>query len=159
MVEASDARNAVCISRSILDGSMPLLLGCQRLAASLSRLGVYEQPEFKIFVRVRSETDDLPIEPKVRERWDVKAIAEKDAESAAYLPKIQESVMDACRTVIDRFEPFAYPPGNWTVYRIDDNGNEFVVQAHIDEDTANRIVAEFEARGHKQTYWAQRDLG
>jgi hypothetical protein len=159
MVDASDARNAVGIARSILDGSMPLFLGCQRLATSLARLGVYDQPEFNIIVGVNSEADEFPIEPSVRERWDAKALAEKDAELAAYLPKIQESVMDACRTVIDRFGPFAYPPGNWTVYRIDDNGNEFVVQAHIDEDTANRIVAEFEARGHKQTYWAQRDLG
>ena len=44
---------------------------------------------------------------------------------------------------------------NWTVYRIDDNGNTFVVREHISRAEAQRLVAEFEARGHKQMYWAE----
>ncbi|HEV3440709.1 MAG TPA: hypothetical protein VG122_25360 [Gemmata sp.] len=43
----------------------------------------------------------------------------------------------------------------WTVYRIDDNGNTFVVRERLTRDEANRLVAEFEARGHKQMYWAE----
>jgi hypothetical protein len=152
-----DAYQAVRIARSILDGSAPLFLGCKQLAGPLDRLGVLEQPEFNTILGVNSETDRSPVLPDVRKMWAADALAKKDAELAAYLPKIQEAVFDVCRTVIDRFAATAYPPGNWTVYRIDDNGNEFIVEAHVDEDAANRIVADFEARGHKQTYWAQRD--
>jgi UDP-N-acetyl-2-amino-2-deoxyglucuronate dehydrogenase len=43
----------------------------------------------------------------------------------------------------------------WTVYRIDDNGNTFVVQESLTREEANRLVSEFEARGHKQMYWAE----
>jgi hypothetical protein len=45
----------------------------------------------------------------------------------------------------------------WTVWRIDDNGNRFIVREHLTKQDADRLVAEFEARGHKQTYWAEPD--
>jgi len=45
---------------------------------------------------------------------------------------------------------------SWTVWRIDDNGNTFVVQEHLTREEAERLVAEFTARGHKQSYWVER---
>ena len=45
----------------------------------------------------------------------------------------------------------------WAVWRIDDNGNTFVVRDGLTRDEADRVVAEFTARGHKQTYWAERE--
>lgn len=45
--------------------------------------------------------------------------------------------------------------GLWIVYRQDDNGNDFVVQDNVSREEAERLVAEFEARGHKQLYTAQ----
>jgi UDP-N-acetyl-2-amino-2-deoxyglucuronate dehydrogenase len=55
--------------------------------------------------------------------------------------------------------PVPAPPGLWTVYRIDDNGNTFVVREHLSREETDRVVAEFEARGHKQMYWAEREAG
>lgn len=43
----------------------------------------------------------------------------------------------------------------WSVWRRDDNGNEFLVQGKLTEQEARRLVHEFEAKGHKQSYWAQ----
>jgi hypothetical protein len=48
-------------------------------------------------------------------------------------------------------------PVRWTVWRIDDNGNTFVVDKHLDRAQAEQVVAKFTARGHKQTYWAERE--
>src|SRR5262245_42703370 len=48
--------------------------------------------------------------------------------------------------------------GNWTVWRIDDNGNTFVVREHVTREEAERLVTEFTARGHKQMYWAEAEL-
>jgi UDP-N-acetyl-2-amino-2-deoxyglucuronate dehydrogenase len=45
----------------------------------------------------------------------------------------------------------------WSVHRQDDNGNRFVVQAGLSRQEAERLVAEFESRGHKQVYWAEPD--
>lgn len=45
----------------------------------------------------------------------------------------------------------------WTVYRQDDNGNRFVMEKHISREEAERMVATFEARGHKQLYWMEPD--
>lgn len=50
-------------------------------------------------------------------------------------------------------------PPLFSVHRMDDNGNEFVVRRHVSREEADRLVAEFEARGHKQTYWAREEPG
>lgn len=51
------------------------------------------------------------------------------------------------------------PPAavTWTVHRQDDNGNRFVVQKGLTQAEAEQLVAVFEARGHKQLYWAEPD--
>ena len=47
------------------------------------------------------------------------------------------------------------PTGSWAVWRIDDNGNTFVVREGLSRAEAERLVELFTARGHKQTYWAE----
>lgn len=49
------------------------------------------------------------------------------------------------------------PADRWAVWRIDDNGNTFIVREHLHHDEAERLVAEFTARGHKQMYWTERE--
>lgn len=46
--------------------------------------------------------------------------------------------------------------GACSVWRLDDNGNEFLVRDGLTEDEALSLVREFEARGHKQAYWVRR---
>ncbi|MEU9044144.1 MULTISPECIES: SPOR domain-containing protein [unclassified Kitasatospora] len=45
--------------------------------------------------------------------------------------------------------------GTYRVMRQDDNGNRFVVAGDLDRAEAQRLAAEFEARGHKQLYWVE----
>jgi hypothetical protein len=49
------------------------------------------------------------------------------------------------------------PAGSWAVWRIDDNGNTFVVRGGLVRAAAERVASEFTARGHKQTYWVERE--
>jgi uncharacterized protein (DUF1810 family) len=49
------------------------------------------------------------------------------------------------------------PPDTWTVWRQDDSGNKDVVSRGHTREDGERAVREFEARGHKQTYWIERD--
>jgi hypothetical protein len=51
--------------------------------------------------------------------------------------------------------PAPDPEGTWTVHRQDDNGNRFVVQTGLTRAEAERLAAEFEAKGHKQVYWVE----
>lgn len=44
----------------------------------------------------------------------------------------------------------------WSVWRTDDNGNTFLMCDELTEEAAKRIVAEFEARGHKQLYFIEK---
>lgn len=54
--------------------------------------------------------------------------------------------------VTKRYEPV------WSVWRQDDNGNVFLVKNGLTEIDALRLVREFEAKGHKQSYWAKENL-
>jgi len=40
----------------------------------------------------------------------------------------------------------------WRVFRLDDHGNCFEVARDLPEDAANRLIAAYERKGHKQTY-------
>ncbi|MFI6152181.1 SPOR domain-containing protein [Kitasatospora sp. NPDC051170] len=44
------------------------------------------------------------------------------------------------------------------VMRQDDNGNRFLVAAGLERAEAERLAAEFEARGHKQLYWVEPEV-
>jgi hypothetical protein len=155
MTDTSDARQAVRIAGSILDRSIPLFLGCKQLLGALSRLGVDDRKPFLTIVGVESETDDYPLLPHVRAMWDQQRLAEKDAELAAYLPKVQEHVFEACRETIRQFGRFADETKTWNVYRLDDDGNQVLVQNFLDDHEAKRLVEDLEARGDGQTYWAE----
>ncbi|MFJ2187662.1 SPOR domain-containing protein [Kitasatospora sp. NPDC087861] len=47
----------------------------------------------------------------------------------------------------------------YRVMRQDDNGNRFLVATGLERAEAQRLAAEFEARGHKQLYWVETDPG
>lgn len=47
----------------------------------------------------------------------------------------------------------------WRVVRQDDNGQRFVIATALSEDAARQLVRDYEARGHKQLYWAENASG
>lgn len=53
--------------------------------------------------------------------------------------------------------PYAAACGwpSWGLWRLDDNANEFCISRHTSRRKAERLAAELEARGHKQSYWVQ----
>lgn len=47
--------------------------------------------------------------------------------------------------------------GGFSVWRLDDNNNEFLVRDGLTEEEALALVREFEARGHRQAYWVKNE--
>lgn len=45
--------------------------------------------------------------------------------------------------------------GRWALWRLDDNGNRFVVAVFVRLDEAEAAARAFEAHGHKQAYWVE----
>jgi len=43
----------------------------------------------------------------------------------------------------------------WTVWRQDDIGNQFIVESGLSYERAQSLVLEFEKKGHKQFYWCR----
>ncbi len=42
------------------------------------------------------------------------------------------------------------------VWRLDDNGNEFLIDTFDDRESSERRIAELAAGGHKQMYWVKK---
>ncbi|HEY1171359.1 MAG TPA: hypothetical protein VGH19_08335 [Verrucomicrobiae bacterium] len=42
---------------------------------------------------------------------------------------------------------------SWAVWRQDDSGVKYLIEANLTEDRARALVADFESKGHKQVYW------
>lgn len=57
------------------------------------------------------------------------------------------------------------PPGGlaesggsvWVLYRIDDNGNELEMRRFPERAAAERMMRDYEARGHKQAYLVRQE--
>ncbi len=47
---------------------------------------------------------------------------------------------------------------DFSVWRLDDNNNEFLVRDGLTEEEALELVREFEGRGHRQAYWVKRGM-
>lgn len=48
-------------------------------------------------------------------------------------------------------------PARWLLYRLDDNGNEFLIERYQQPEAAETIRAQYEAKGHKQLYFVRSD--
>ena len=46
---------------------------------------------------------------------------------------------------------------SWAVWRQDDSGSKFLIEANLSEAQAQAMVKDFEAKGHKQTYWCNNE--
>lgn len=51
------------------------------------------------------------------------------------------------------------PNLEWCLVRLDDNGNRFVMRRGLTQEEAEALARDYQARGHKQTYWAEPDKG
>ena len=45
----------------------------------------------------------------------------------------------------------------FSVWRMDDNNNEFLVRDGLTEEEALALVREYEGRGHRQAYWVDKE--
>ncbi len=98
-------KQAVDLAAGIVAGSIPLLDGCHRLAALGHRVGVpYDDPNFRMFSVIESETDALPIGP-IRKEWAPDALAELAPELLHAEAWARPMAMRACHSVIARFGP------------------------------------------------------
>ncbi len=43
----------------------------------------------------------------------------------------------------------------WQLNRQDDHGNRYVIANFDSKEAASQMMAEYEAKGHKQTYWIE----
>ncbi|ACU89745.1 hypothetical protein Dbac_1653 [Desulfomicrobium baculatum DSM 4028] len=45
----------------------------------------------------------------------------------------------------------------FSVWRLDDNNNEFLVRSGLTEEEALALVREYERKGHRQAYWVEKE--
>ena len=99
----SPLQRAVAIAVEVRDGKLDILNGCYQLAREIHAAGLDRDPDFRTFIGVESESDHLPYRPDDRRHWDVEVLSRKDKEISEVAAWYRESVLAACRRLIERF--------------------------------------------------------
>lgn len=47
--------------------------------------------------------------------------------------------------------------GDWRLVRQDTHGNEYFVRGGLSEAFAQKLAGDYNAKGHKQFFWAEKD--
>lgn len=110
-------------------------IACVRIGGKLCGLESHpEGPEIarKILIKVLS----------YEEEWD------KIIELFCSLLEIKKSELPWIQSELS--------PGNWELYRTDDNANEIIMHRFPNEELADKARVNYEKRGHKQLYLARK---
>lgn len=101
---SSDRQKIVQIAQGILDGSIGIIAGARQLRIFAGgHAGIDEfDPDFRTFVAIDSETDDLPV-GESRRHWAADALARKDVEIARCEDLYRAEAREAASHLIARF--------------------------------------------------------
>lgn len=97
-------RDLVTIAQAMLDDKLLFLEGAEQVIAIRGQLsGIADRdPDFDVFVAIRSETDHLPLE-KQRPLWLPEALARLEPEFKQVEEWARSFALQACRNLIERF--------------------------------------------------------
>jgi len=99
-----ERRRAVSIARAVLAGKMDVLVGARDLRELRFKVGVSDDdPDFKCFVLIESETDALPLADE-RSSWSAAALIRLAPDIARATNWATELGWEAFQNVVRRFE-------------------------------------------------------
>jgi hypothetical protein len=93
----------VTIARSILSGELGIIAGARQINGWRFDVRAEHDPDFLFFVGLDSETDHLPI-GESRQHWSAEALRAKDAEIAQYESFYRTRALEACKSLIQKYE-------------------------------------------------------
>ena len=97
-------RRVAALAQDVLDGRLSILLAAQELSRLQRDADVPDDDEdFVAFVAIDSETDHLPVAPRVRPLWDPAALKVKDEAIARAETWARDFGLEACRNLVSRF--------------------------------------------------------
>lgn len=104
IIASSDRRKIVQIAQGILEGTISIIAGARQLRVFAGgHAGIDERdPDFRTFVGIDSETDDLPV-GESRRHWAADALAKKDVEIARCEDLFRDAAREAASHLIARY--------------------------------------------------------
>lgn len=81
IVPNDDLDIALRIAGGVLDGEVDIISGCRKILAYRSMIPGVSVEAWDVITAIASETDDIPVRD-VRDIWDARALAMKDADGA-----------------------------------------------------------------------------
>lgn len=105
-----DRLATVSVLVALIDRKIGTVLAARQLAALRRTLiGDKLDDDWRIFIGIDSETDDLPV-GEVRRHWAPDALAAKDIEIQGAEATYRDSAMAAARNLLQRYEKPIQPP-------------------------------------------------
>jgi hypothetical protein len=104
IIVATNKRKVAQIAQAVLDGRVGIIAGARQISALCGgHVGLDESdPDFRTFIAIDSETDDLPVGP-IRQHWSPDSLAKKDEGIARYEALYREPALEAASHLVARF--------------------------------------------------------
>lgn len=102
--ETIECRRLVVLAQAMLDGNLSFIEGAVQVLAIKNQLGrvAERDPDFGVFLVIRSETDHLPLEEQ-RPLWAPEALERLEPEFKRTEEWARSFAPAACRSLIARF--------------------------------------------------------
>lgn len=96
----SPREQVAAVAQAMLAGDVHLQDGCREICGLRFQLSNPEQDDkdLMLLVGIDSELDDCPVGP-VRQHWEPEALAGKDRQRDAYLHRLNDHLLTACRAL------------------------------------------------------------
>lgn len=90
---------ALRIAGGVLDGTVHIISGCREILAYRPVIRGVSNEAWDVIIAIASETDDVPL-GDVRNTWDPRALAMKDADAAAYVERVRPAAREAFAEIV-----------------------------------------------------------
>jgi len=106
IIVAANRQKVAQIAEEVLDGRVGIIAGARRISTLCGgHVGLDEfDPDFRTFIAIDSETDDLPI-GQTRQHWSQDPLAKKDEEIGRCEAHYRELAREAASHLVTRFAP------------------------------------------------------
>ena len=102
-IKQDNKRKILETAHGMLDGKINLIEGSRIINRLKYTVDEEENPLFNVFHVVSSDTENIPLDQKTRINFGEEYLKKSDEEMKSYLKDMGESVIDACRKLIQSY--------------------------------------------------------
>ncbi|HUQ85076.1 MAG TPA: hypothetical protein VM077_02025 [Candidatus Limnocylindrales bacterium] len=102
-IKKESANKIIEIAKNMIDGKINLAAGSRKIETYRYQTDYSDDELFDIFMLVADDTDHIPLDEEVREKWNKDALKKLDSELEEYIKVMKPDMLDACEAIVEKY--------------------------------------------------------